>query len=57
MSRPRILLADDHVLLLEAFRALHASGCFVVPNPWDVGSARFLAHAGFHALASSFDES
>ncbi len=26
-----------------AFRALHASGCFVLPNPWDVGSARYLA--------------
>jgi 2-methylisocitrate lyase-like PEP mutase family enzyme len=38
---------------IGAFRALHASGCFVLPNPWDVGSARYLAHAGFHALATS----
>jgi 2-methylisocitrate lyase-like PEP mutase family enzyme len=37
----------------SAFRALHDSGCFVIPNPWDVGSARFLAHMGFRALASS----
>lgn len=37
----------------KAFRALHASGCFVLPNPWDVGSARLLAHLGFVALASS----
>lgn len=36
-----------------AFRALHDSGCFVIPNPWDVGSARYLAHAGFRALATS----
>jgi 2-methylisocitrate lyase-like PEP mutase family enzyme len=36
-----------------AFRALHDSGCFVLPNPWDVGSARYLAHAGFRALATS----
>lgn len=36
-----------------AFRQLHASGCFVIPNPWDVGSARWLAQAGFKALAST----
>ena len=35
------------------FRALHASGCFVIPNPWDVGSARLLAHLGFPALATT----
>ena len=29
------------------FRRLHESGCFVIPNPWDVGSARFLEHLGF----------
>lgn len=38
---------------VAAFRALHESGCFVMPNPWDAGSARFLAHAGFRALAST----
>lgn len=38
---------------VEAFRALHASGCFVMPNPWDVGSARLLAGSGFPALAST----
>ena len=37
----------------DAFRALHASGCFVLPNPWDVGSARYLQHLGFKALATS----
>jgi 2-methylisocitrate lyase-like PEP mutase family enzyme len=36
-----------------AFRALHASGCFVLPNPWDVGSARFLASLGFKAIATT----
>jgi len=36
-----------------AFRALHESGCFVLPNPWDVGSARILEHLGFKALAST----
>jgi 2-methylisocitrate lyase-like PEP mutase family enzyme len=36
-----------------AFRTLHASGCFVLPNPWDAGSARYLAHLGFKALATT----
>jgi len=37
----------------RAFRALHAAGCFVIPNPWDAGSARYLASLGFKALAST----
>jgi 2-methylisocitrate lyase-like PEP mutase family enzyme len=37
----------------SVFRALHASGCFVLPNPWDVGSARMLQHLGFSAVAST----
>ena len=37
----------------KAFRALHAEGCFVIPNPWDAGSARMLQHLGFKALAST----
>jgi 2-methylisocitrate lyase-like PEP mutase family enzyme len=36
-----------------SFRALHQQGCFVLPNPWDVGSARLLQHLGFAALAST----
>ncbi|MFC5730595.1 MULTISPECIES: isocitrate lyase/PEP mutase family protein [Nocardioides] len=36
-----------------AFRELHASGCFVMPNPWDVGSARALEQMGFPALATT----
>ena len=38
---------------VRAFHALHASGCFVIPNPWDIGSARVLAHLGFKALATT----
>src|ERR1700690_3331654 len=38
---------------VEEFRAMHASGCFVIPNPWDVGTARYLAHLGFKALATT----
>ena len=35
------------------FRKLHQAGCFVLPNPWDVGSARALQHMGFKAIAST----
>jgi 2-methylisocitrate lyase-like PEP mutase family enzyme len=38
---------------VAAFRALHASGCFVLPNPWDAGTARALAELGFSALATT----
>jgi len=38
----------------HAFRALHArAGAFIIPNPWDVGSARILANAGFESLATT----
>jgi 2-methylisocitrate lyase-like PEP mutase family enzyme len=36
-----------------AFRKLHEAGCFVIPNPWNVGSARYLQHLGFKALATT----
>lgn len=36
-----------------AFRRLHAAGCFLMPNPWDAGSARVLAQLGFPALATT----
>jgi 2-methylisocitrate lyase-like PEP mutase family enzyme len=36
-----------------AFRALHAQGCLLLPNPWDAGTARFLAAEGFQALATT----
>ena len=38
---------------VDTFRRLHASGCFVMPNPWDVGSARVLEQMGFPALATT----
>jgi 2-methylisocitrate lyase-like PEP mutase family enzyme len=41
---------DDRV---AAFRNLHSSGCFVMPNPWDMGSARALEQMGFKALATT----
>ncbi len=36
-----------------AFHDLHRAGCFVIPNPWDIGSARMLEHLGFAALATT----
>jgi 2-methylisocitrate lyase-like PEP mutase family enzyme len=38
---------------IEEFRRLHESGCFVLPNPWDAGSAVYLEHLGFNALATT----
>jgi 2-methylisocitrate lyase-like PEP mutase family enzyme len=37
----------------ETFRELHRGGCFAIPNPWDIGSARYLQHLGFKALATT----
>ena len=37
----------------RVFRALHQSGCFVIPNPWNVGSARYMQGLGFKALATT----
>jgi len=37
----------------QIFRQLHESGCFVIPNPWDLGSARLLEQLGFRALATT----
>ena len=36
-----------------AFRKLHAGGCFVIPNPWDIGTTRYLQHLAFKALATT----
>ena len=38
---------------IARFRTLHESGCFVLPNPWDVGTAVYLEHLGFKALATT----
>src|SRR3989454_8264238 len=35
------------------FRTMHESGCFVLPNPWDIGTAIYLEHLGFKALATT----
>ena len=37
----------------RAFRQLHESGCSVIPNPWDIGSARYVQGLGFKALATT----
>jgi 2-methylisocitrate lyase-like PEP mutase family enzyme len=36
-----------------AFRRLHESGCFVIPNPWDVGTTRYLRRPGFQAVVTT----
>src|ERR1051325_5882520 len=45
--------ADSFTERRRAFRRLHESGCFVIPNPWDAGSARYLQQLGFKALATT----
>jgi 2-methylisocitrate lyase-like PEP mutase family enzyme len=37
----------------QVFRELHREGCFALPNPWDVGTARYLRHLGFSAIATT----
>ena len=49
MTHVRPSIADKR----RAFHRLHETGCFVIPNPWDVGSARFLQGLGFKALATT----
>src|SRR5262249_15638086 len=39
--------------LAEKFRELHEAGCFVLPNPWDIGTAIYLERLGFEALATT----
>src|SRR6516164_6853624 len=46
-------MAPNIAAARAAFRKLHESGCFVIPNPWDAGSARYLRHLGFQALATT----
>jgi len=45
--------ASDFAARRATFRRLHQSGCFVIPNPWDIGSARYLRSLGFKALATT----
>jgi 2-methylisocitrate lyase-like PEP mutase family enzyme len=49
MNRVRPSIADKR----RAFRHLHETGCFILPNPWDVGSARYLQSLDFKALATT----
>lgn len=46
-------MSNPFVARRAAFRALHADGCFALPNPWDVGGAKRLEKLGFKALAST----
>ena len=46
-------MTSSQTSLAAKFRALHESGCFVLPNPWDVGTAIYLEHLGFKALATT----
>src|SRR5258706_13204074 len=47
------MATSDFSLQRAAFRKLHESGCFVIPNPWDIGTARYLRSLGFPALATT----
>lgn len=47
------MIEQNHLAAVSVFRALHTSGCFILPNPWDAGTAMYLAHLGFKALAST----
>jgi len=49
MDNLRPFVADKR----QTFRKLHEAGCFVIPNPWNVGSARYLQGLGFKALATT----
>src|SRR5260221_3283883 len=42
-----------HRSAIAAFQKLHAAGCFVLPNPWDSGTAIYLQRLGFKALATT----
>ena len=44
---------DMHENRIAEFHRLHSTGCFVMPNPWDAGSARVLEQLGFKALATT----
>jgi len=47
-------MATDNIAARRSeFRKLHESGCFLIPNPWDIGTARYLQHLGFKALATT----
>jgi 2-methylisocitrate lyase-like PEP mutase family enzyme len=47
------LTSRDPAAVRADFRRLHESGCFIIPNPWDIGSAVYLQHLGFKAIATT----
>src|SRR5947207_12961548 len=53
MGAVATLTAKTQAEKAQAFRALHQRAAFIIPNPWDVGTARLLAHLGFEALATT----
>ena len=53
ISRTNAMTIETRANLANTFHELHEKGCFVIPNPWDVGSAKLLAQLGFQALAST----
>ena len=52
-ASPAGVAGPDHAALRATFRSMHEVGTFVLPNPWDVGSALLLQHLGFSALATT----
>jgi 2-methylisocitrate lyase-like PEP mutase family enzyme len=52
-SAPIADMSSAQESALAKFRALHQSGCFVLPNPWDIGTAIYLHQLGFKALATT----
>ena len=47
------MTSSKQTSVVAKFRTLHESGCFVLPNPWDIGTAIYLEHLGFEALATT----
>jgi 2-methylisocitrate lyase-like PEP mutase family enzyme len=47
------MASSQNLSVIARFRALHESGCFVLPNPWDIGTAIYLERLGFKALATT----
>ncbi len=53
MTAAASMMNSDPISKRAAFQKLHESGCFVIPNPWNIGTARYLEHLGFPALATT----
>jgi 2-methylisocitrate lyase-like PEP mutase family enzyme len=47
------MTSAQQMSVVAKFREMHESGCFVLPNPWDIGTAIYLEHLGFEALATT----